>query len=131
MDEKIKKIVSSLKDEIKEDILTRFNKAEYWDSFIISRYILLSNLYEDEKFEIIKEIYNLGKATKVSDLPEWMQDEFDLHDFDEIEKKYICKCCEKPAKVYRMFDVDGTNLEESLVCLDCGDGTLGYKNLKC
>ncbi|MEK7723168.1 MAG: hypothetical protein AAB336_02365, partial [Acidobacteriota bacterium] len=60
--------------------------------------------------------------TKVSDLPDWMQDDFDLHEFDEIEKKYICKYCEKPAKVYRMFDVDGRNLEEHLVCLNCGDG---------
>lgn len=49
----------------------------------------------------------------------------------KTEKRYKCKCCGEKAKVYRMFDFDGTNLEESLVCLNCGDGTLQYKNLKC
>jgi superfamily II helicase len=131
MDKEIKKIVSLLKDEIKKDILTRYHKAKYWDSTIISDYIVVSDLSESEKLTIIKEIYNFDESAKVSDLPDWMQDEFDLHEFDEVEKKYICKCCGKPAKAYRMFDVDGMNLEESLVCLNCGDGTLGYKNLKC
>jgi len=31
------------------------------------------------------------------------------------EKRYKCEYCGIKAKVYRMFDVDGTNLEEALV----------------
>lgn len=131
MDENLKKVIISIKDKIEKDILTRYHNAEYWDSTIISDVFLISNFSESDKLKIIKEIYKFDESTKVTDLPEWMQDEFDLHEFDEIEKRYICKCCGKSAKVYRMFDVDGTNLEESLVCLNCGDGTLGYKNQKC
>lgn len=40
------------------------------------------------------------------------------------EKKYKCTACGEKEKVYRMFDVDGTNLEEAKVCLNCGDGAL-------
>lgn len=35
-----------------------------------------------------------------------------------------CKECGRMAKVYRMFDIDGTNLVEYLVCLECGLRTL-------
>lgn len=34
-----------------------------------------------------------------------------------------CEECGKMSKVYRMFDIDGTNLVEHLVCLECGSGT--------
>jgi transcription elongation factor Elf1 len=37
------------------------------------------------------------------------------------ESQYKCQPCGKRQKVYRMFDVDGTNLVEALVCLNCGD----------
>jgi hypothetical protein len=86
MNEKIKKVINSLKDEIKKDILTRYHKTEYWDSTIISNYIIVSDFSEREKLTIIKELYNFDESAKVSDLPDWMQDEFDLHEFDEIEK---------------------------------------------
>lgn len=39
----------------------------------------------------------------------------------EFRKK--CKECGKMSKVYRMFDVDGINLVEHLVCLECNSGT--------
>lgn len=39
----------------------------------------------------------------------------------EFRKK--CKECEKISKVYRIFDVDGSNLVEYLVCLNCKSGT--------
>jgi transcription elongation factor Elf1 len=42
------------------------------------------------------------------------------------EKRYKCEYCGEKAKVYRMFDIDGTNLEEALVCLNCRDGQLQY-----
>ena len=130
MNEKVRKIVESIRDDLKENILDRYHNVEYWDSEIISNIIEEENLYECEKLEVIKEIFNYGETIKTSDLPDWLRDEFDLHEFDETEKKYICKCCGKPAKVYRMFDIDGTNLEESLVCLNCRDGALQYKKLK-
>lgn len=41
----------------------------------------------------------------------------------KIEYGKKCEECEKMSKVYRMFDIDGTNLVEHLVCLDCGSGT--------
>ena len=44
----------------------------------------------------------------------------------EISKKteYRKKCekCGTMSKAYRMFDIDGTNLVEYLVCLECGSG---------
>lgn len=38
------------------------------------------------------------------------------------ENQYKCQSCGKKQKVYRMFDVDSTNLVEALVCLNCGNG---------
>jgi len=40
------------------------------------------------------------------------------------KREYGKKCeeCGKMAKMYRMFDVDGSNLVEYLVCLECGSG---------
>lgn len=46
---------------------------------------------------------------------------------DLSEKTYFCESCGKKTKVYRMFDVDGTNLVESLVCLNCRDGEIPTK----
>jgi transcription elongation factor Elf1 len=40
----------------------------------------------------------------------------------KTEVKYKCQACGKKEKVYRMFDIDGTNLVEVLVCLNCGSG---------
>lgn len=37
--EEIKDQVSMIKDELKEDIIDRYNNAEYWDSKIVHRYI--------------------------------------------------------------------------------------------
>ena len=130
MDEEIRKIVNTIKDQLKENILIRYHNEKYWDVGIISLSIAGNHLVEWEKLEIVKEIYSYGETDTASDLPDWMLDEFDLHEFDETEGKYICKCCGQSEKAYRMFDIDGTNLEESLVCLNCGDGTLQYKNLK-
>lgn len=39
---------------------------------------------------------------------------------ENFKKK--CSFCGEFSKVYRMFDIDGKNLEEFLVCLSCGDG---------
>lgn len=39
------------------------------------------------------------------------------------EEKFYCDYCGRKEKVYRMFDIDGTNLVEKLVCLNCGSGT--------
>ncbi|MEA3295851.1 MAG: hypothetical protein U9Q27_01750 [Patescibacteria group bacterium] len=43
----------------------------------------------------------------------------------EFRKK--CEDCGTMSKAYRMFDIDGTNLVEHLVCLNCG---LGRPSLK-
>ena len=40
----------------------------------------------------------------------------------KAETKYHCQACGKKEKVYRMFDIDCTNLVEALVCLNCGSG---------
>lgn len=45
----------------------------------------------------------------------------------KAEKKILCLNCMEKEKVYRMFDVDGVNLVESLVCLNCRDGELATK----
>lgn len=47
---------------------------------------------------------------------------------NKTEQVFQCECCGEKAKVYRMFDVDGTNLVEALVCLNCRDGELPTKN---
>lgn len=39
----------------------------------------------------------------------------------EWQKK--CEDCGTMSKAYRMFDIDGKNLVECLVCLDCGLGS--------
>lgn len=44
------------------------------------------------------------------------------------EQKYHCESCGEKTKVYRMFDIDGKNLVEALVCLNCRDGELSTKN---
>ncbi len=38
------------------------------------------------------------------------------------QKEYRKKCgdCDTMSKAYRMFDIDGKNLVEFLVCLNCG-----------
>jgi transcription elongation factor Elf1 len=43
-------------------------------------------------------------------------------------KKYECIACGEKQKVYRMFDIDGTNLVEALVCLNCRNGALPTKD---
>lgn len=43
------------------------------------------------------------------------------------ERKYKCEICGETEKVFRMFDIDGTNLEEALVCLNCRNGELPTK----
>ena len=44
------------------------------------------------------------------------------------KREYGRKCeeCERMSKVYRMFDIDGTNLVEYLVCLECRSGIPKY-----
>lgn len=43
----------------------------------------------------------------------------------ELRKK--CEDCGTMSKAYRMFDIDGKNLIEHLVCLDCGLGSPSIK----
>ena len=43
------------------------------------------------------------------------------------EKKYKCEVCDEKSKVFRVFDIDGTNLIETLVCLNCREGELPTK----
>lgn len=43
----------------------------------------------------------------------------------EFRKK--CEDCGTMSKAYRMFDIDGKNLVEHLVCLDCGLGSPSIK----
>lgn len=43
----------------------------------------------------------------------------------EFRKK--CEDCGTLSKAYRMFDIDGKNLVEHLVCLNCGLGTPSIK----
>ena len=45
----------------------------------------------------------------------------------QTETKYNCDCCGEKEKVYRIFDVDGLNLVEALVCLNCKDGEISAK----
>jgi hypothetical protein len=86
MNEKIKTIVRSIKDEIQEDILVRYHNIEYWDTELINNRIEEENLSESEKFEVIKEIYGCHKTKTISDLPEWIQDEFNLNELDEEDE---------------------------------------------
>jgi transcription elongation factor Elf1 len=46
----------------------------------------------------------------------------------EFETKYECGCCGEKEKVFRTFDIDGLNLVESLVCLNCRDGEASTKS---
>lgn len=43
----------------------------------------------------------------------------------EFRKK--CEDCGTLSKAYRMFDIDGKNLVECLVCLNCGLGKPSIK----
>jgi len=43
----------------------------------------------------------------------------------EYRKK--CEDCGTMSKAYRIFDIDGKNLVEHLICLDCGLGTPSIK----
>ncbi len=44
------------------------------------------------------------------------------------ERKYKCEVCGEKEKAFRIFDIDGTNLVEALVCLNCRDGELPTKS---
>ncbi len=44
------------------------------------------------------------------------------------ERKYKCEICGERAKVFRMFDIDGANLVEALICLNCKYGELPTKS---
>ena len=44
------------------------------------------------------------------------------------EREYRCETCGEKTKVFCMFDIDGTNLVEASVCLNCRDGELPTKN---
>lgn len=43
----------------------------------------------------------------------------------EFRKK--CEDCGAMSKAYRIFDIDGKNLVEHLVCLECGLGSPSIK----
>lgn len=43
------------------------------------------------------------------------------------EHRKKCEDCGTMSKAYRMFDIDGKNLVEHLVCLDCGLGSPSIK----
>lgn len=44
------------------------------------------------------------------------------------ERKYKCESCGEKEKVFRTFDIDGTNLVEALVCLNCRNGEIPTKS---
>lgn len=46
---------------------------------------------------------------------------------NKMEQTFQCESCCENTKVFRMFDVDGKNLVEALVCLNCRDGELPTK----
>lgn len=123
MNEKIEKLVKLIRQRVKNDILSRYSNIKYWDAEIIKNSMKAKCLSEAEKLEVITEIYGYDNNDTVFDLPRRIQIQFDLNKYYETERAYKCKWCDKKAKVYRVFDVDGRNLEESLVCLNCGDGT--------
>lgn len=46
---------------------------------------------------------------------------------DKTEQTFQCESCGENTKVFRLFDVDGKNLVEALVCLNCRYGELPTK----
>lgn len=50
-----------------------------------------------------------------------VDDDLEVIDYEKTEATPICPNCNKELK-YKMFDIDGTNLEEHLVCENCGFG---------
>lgn len=117
--------------------------------------ILLDDSFVDIKIDdghIVKNIYKMliiekntlfvrylsGKGDNIAEYED-CTDDIVLFSLDEIyniaknikesanEEKYFCENCGEKAKVYRMFDIDGTNLVEALVCLNCRDGELSTK----
>jgi predicted RNA-binding Zn-ribbon protein involved in translation (DUF1610 family) len=50
-----------------------------------------------------------------------IDENLEVIDYELTEAIPMCRKCNKKL-VYRMFDIDGTNLEEHLVCENCGFG---------
>jgi hypothetical protein len=49
-------LVKQLRDELKEDIIRRYNTPEYWDAEIIESFIQENQLTEEEAKELIEEV---------------------------------------------------------------------------
>lgn len=47
--------------------------------------------------------------------------------YNQKEFRKKCEDCGTMSKAYRIFDIDGKNLVEHLICLDCGLGTPSIK----
>ncbi|PIR13415.1 hypothetical protein COV49_02300 [Candidatus Falkowbacteria bacterium CG11_big_fil_rev_8_21_14_0_20_39_10] len=50
-----------------------------------------------------------------------VDDDLEVTDYEITEATPVCENCNGELE-YRMFDIDGINLEERLVCEECGFG---------
>lgn len=50
-----------------------------------------------------------------------VDDDLEVVDYEITDANPMCKNCNEELE-YKMFDIDGTNLEEHLVCENCGFG---------
>ena len=50
-----------------------------------------------------------------------VDDDLGVVDYEITDATPMCKNCNEELE-YKMFDIDGTNLEEHLVCENCGFG---------
>lgn len=55
-----------------------------------------------------------------------IDNDLEVLDYKKTEATAVCKNCGEELE-YRMFDIDGTNLEEHLVCEKCGFGKPALK----
>lgn len=83
---------------------------------------------DDETRKSIKSAYGKDDYVTVSTVVNDIIDRY-LHTeyFDSklsvgIDDYEVCEFCEEKSKNSRMIDVDGTNLIEHNVCLNCGSG---------
>lgn len=79
----------------------------------LSRAIEIKANSKDEAIDIAEKMYNDSSETL---------DSGDLVDTEFNVLNDLCPTCDIPL-VNKMFDVDGTNLEEHAICPDCEYGT--------
>jgi len=78
-----------------------------------------SNLSEEKlKSQLVIALYDVENQYSKLD---GVDDDLEVIDYERTDAIPLCQNCNEELD-YKTFDIDGTNLEEHLVCENCGFG---------